>query len=605
MTNLDGLDDASLARFPSLHHLRDALYSTTFRTYLSDITGAGVLSGQKTDMAINVYRPGCHLLCHDDVIGSRRVSYILYLTDPDRPWKEEWGGALRLYPTVAMDDNDDGQGLDDEGLKMPSPDHSVSIPPAFGQLSFFAVQPGKSFHDVGEVYASPPPPTTTTTTTDEVVKHNPVDEERTRIAISGWYHIPQEGEEGYIPGLEEQLAKKSSLMQLQGKASRFDRPEPKVCYYGEEEEEDFLEQGKGKGKAVAVATSENDDDEGTLSEKDLEFLLRYIAPTYLTPQTLEEACDRFADESCLQLETFLSKKFSDRLREYIEREEQEELPGPRSSKAIEEETDWRVARPPHKHRYLYQPKKGRLRSWADSASASSSASPLQEILTTLLPSISFRKWLLLATGLELMSYNVLARRFRRGMDYTLATTGGGDDGVDGGNDLPRLEMTLCLTPTGGWGDDVDDDRDGGRCHGEDKDGKERDEKENGGVGGHEVYMSADDDDDCSDHHAFDPAIYRSGNRPLKRNDDEKEDEGREANKENDDGDDEDDGILFSVSPAWNRLSLVLRDQGVLRFVKYVSRAARGDRWDVTADFGIIPDDDDGGGGDVADLEQSS
>ncbi|OCL03212.1 hypothetical protein AOQ84DRAFT_156894 [Glonium stellatum] len=38
--------------------------------------------------------------------------------------------------------------------------------------------------------------------------------------------------------------------------------------------------------------------------------------------------------------------------------------------------------------------------------------------------------------------------------------------------------------------------------------------------------------------------------------------------------------------GWNGLSVVLRDRGVLRFVKYVSRAARGDRWDVCAEFGV-------------------
>ena len=41
---------------------------------------------------------GCHLLCHDDVIGTRRVSYIIYLTDPDDEWRQEDGGALELYP---------------------------------------------------------------------------------------------------------------------------------------------------------------------------------------------------------------------------------------------------------------------------------------------------------------------------------------------------------------------------------------------------------------------------------------------------------------------------------------------------------------------------
>jgi hypothetical protein len=41
--------------------------------------GAGELSGQ-TDCSANVYPRTGHLLAHDDVIGKRKVSYIIYLT---------------------------------------------------------------------------------------------------------------------------------------------------------------------------------------------------------------------------------------------------------------------------------------------------------------------------------------------------------------------------------------------------------------------------------------------------------------------------------------------------------------------------------------------
>src|SRR5438270_2562836 len=135
LANLSNLDSDSLSHLPSLLKLRDALYSPQFRAYLSDVTGAGKLSGRKTDMAVNVYTPGSYLLCHDDVIGSRRVSYILYLTDPDIPWQEQWGGALRLYPTIAVKD---GNG---NITTIPDPEFTKCIPPAWNQLSFFAVQP--------------------------------------------------------------------------------------------------------------------------------------------------------------------------------------------------------------------------------------------------------------------------------------------------------------------------------------------------------------------------------------------------------------------------------------------------------------------------------
>jgi len=29
---------------------------------------------------------------------AHRVSYIIYLTDPDEPWTEQDGGSLELYP---------------------------------------------------------------------------------------------------------------------------------------------------------------------------------------------------------------------------------------------------------------------------------------------------------------------------------------------------------------------------------------------------------------------------------------------------------------------------------------------------------------------------
>ncbi|OJJ46189.1 hypothetical protein ASPZODRAFT_67110 [Penicilliopsis zonata CBS 506.65] len=523
LANLDGLDDASLSKLPSLLKLRDAMYSARFREYLSSVTGSGPLSGRKTDMAINVYNEGCHLLCHDDVIGSRRVSYILYLTDPDTPWQAEWGGALRLFPTR---DEKDAQG---EPIKIPEPDTVLSIPPAFNQLSFFTVQPGESFHDVEEVY-------------------HPTDKsapKRVRMAISGWFHIPQEGEEGYEEGLEEKLAQRSSLSQLEGRGDIYDRPQEQVVPYAGNDDDD--------------ETDKIIDNEFT--EEDLDLLVKYIAPSYLTPDIAEELSDTFSSESSLSLERFLSDKFAARVRAYIEAQEQQRLPT--SSAEIEAQTEWKVACPPHKHRYLFQ------QVSAENKNKNRNKNPLQELLNDLLPSQAFRKWLSAITGVDqLTSHNLLARRFRRGEDYTLAS------GYDAAQ--PRLEFTICLTPSGGW---------------ESEEGKENENEVS--VGGYEIYMAGDEDDEEDEDEEeddgenadqvlrpkdkakikgktkLDPAIYRSA------------------------GADEDDGILFSTAAGWNRLSVVLRDSGTLRFVKYVSAAARGDRWDITGEIGVEFDDEEG------------
>ena len=49
---------------------------------------------------------------------------------------------------------------------------------------------------------------------------------------------------------------------------------------------------------------------------------------------------------------------------------------------------------------------------------------------------------------------------------------------------------------------------------------------------------------------------------------------------------EEDGTLLTVQPGFNRLLLVLRDERVMRFVKYVSAAAPGSRWDVCGEYEV-------------------
>jgi hypothetical protein len=51
-----------------------------------------------------------------------------------------------------------------------------------------------------------------------------------------------------------------------------------------------------------------------------------------------------------------------------------------------------------------------------------------------------------------------------------------------------------------------------------------------------------------------------------------------------DGGDDDD--LLSVCAACNTLTVVLRPPARMHFVKYVSAAAPGSRWDVAADFHV-------------------
>jgi prolyl 3-hydroxylase /prolyl 3,4-dihydroxylase len=108
----------------------------------------------------------------------------------------------------------------------------------------------------------------------------------------------------------------------------------------------------------------------------------------------------------------------------------------------------------------------------------------------------------------------------------------------------------------------------------------------------------------------DPAVYRSGSSRNANAIGQTSDyhtpqasgsglsAGNEASgDDNSDGEDaegEDDNTLLTVQPGFNRLLLVLRDESVMHFVKYVSAAAEGSRWDVCAEFeiGMIEEDED-------------
>lgn len=76
-------------------------------------------------MSINQYTNETNdfLLNHDDVIGTRSVSFIIYLVDED--WKEHWGGGLALHDTK------------EPGWPYPEPHHIVQ--PKFNQLVMFKV----------------------------------------------------------------------------------------------------------------------------------------------------------------------------------------------------------------------------------------------------------------------------------------------------------------------------------------------------------------------------------------------------------------------------------------------------------------------------------
>jgi hypothetical protein len=145
------------------------------------------------------------------------------------------------------------------------------------------------------------------------------------------------------------------------------------------------------------------------------------------------------------------------------------------------------------------------------------------------------------------------RRFRRGLDYTVAHYGLlTQESV--------LDATLCFVA--GKGADA---------HVEIEEGKEEEEPDeddlvwqSGDCGGFECYIAAEDEEEAADEYNQD-----------------------------------DDTELLSVSASFNTLSLVYRDPGTMRFVKYVGSKAPSSRWDVAMEYQM-----EEGGGDENDDDES-
>lgn len=339
------------------------------------------------------------------------------------------------------------------------------------------MQPGKSFHDVEEVYTSDHP----------------------RLAISGWFHIPQESEPDYSPhnpSIEEKAL--SSLEQLTS-----------------------IKEDKMWSFASLPETSDYD-----FTQEDLSFLSKWINEVYLTPDVVEQMREAMTEESFLELPDFLAPEIAKQIHSHL-------------SKQDHSPTDegWHIAGPPHKQRFRY----------------SHSLQPHN--VMELFSHPAFRKWIYHATGLGITSQRHLVRNFRRGSDYTLAT--------EHTSLNPQLEGTLNLTPSalrpkprkavGISAKAVLSAKETGWNTGE--------------FGGYEVYLAPSSEEDA------DPAVYKAA------------EEG-------------DDGVLVSSDACWNVFSLVLRDRGVLKFVKYVSRGAWGGRWDITSEWTVKEEEEEEEEGDT-------
>jgi hypothetical protein len=176
---------------------------------------------------------------------------------------------------------------------------------------------------------------------------------------------------------------------------------------------------------------------------------------------------------------------------------------------------------------------------------------LQHIKTNVFESDAMRRYLGFVTGLGNPTgiKDSQIRQFRPGLDYTVAHYGLLVD-------QSVLDATMCFVY------DENDDKDAW---------------ESGDVGGFECYIEADDIDD-DDRNGEKGGTGKTGNGPA------------------DEYNEDDDTELLSVSASNNTLSLVYRDPGTMRFVKYIGSSAPSSRFDICVEYEVpvnAEDDDDG------------
>mmetsp|Transcript_15263 Transcript_15263/g.38465 ORF Transcript_15263/g.38465 Transcript_15263/m.38465 type:complete len:637 (-) Transcript_15263:204-2114(-) len=486
------------SKLTNVMKLRDLLYSQEWRSFVEQCAGleTGTLI-DKIDCACNCHAPGCHLLCHDDVIGTRKISYIIYLTEEDWDGPRE-GGALEMYGPQNNDTN------------------STPVPvsrawPIFNSMAFFEVLPGRSFHAVQEVTG-----------------------ERPRLSLQGWYHAKD-------PPPQEEL-EKATLQQLKS-----------------------MKNDDDVGSSQQQETPSEDQD--AFTEADRSYLKDYIQNEYLTEESMNEIQTKFENNSTIQFRNFLLQKWVPTIQSnYKDDDKKPAATASASSKIGDDKNEsinmhykkgvtpeWNIRGPAHKQRYLSYAAADEESESKENENAIATGKLLYTVQKKVFESEAFLRYLKRATSLDkptgILGKDAI-RQFRPGLDYTVAHYG---------LLMQRsvLDATMCFV----------------------RDTTEYDQAmwESGDIGGFECYIEADIDDE-------DEEMDENGNSapPPKRANSGAADEYNE----------EDDTELLSVSASNNTLSLVYRDPGTMRFVKYVSSNAPSSRYDICMEYDLPPDDDE-------------
>jgi len=248
-------------------------------------------------------------------------------------------------------------------------------------------------------------------------------------------------------------------------------------------------------------------------------LATLVNPTYLMTSTIASVREQLKQQGAVQLASFITPAVAiaiGRAAAFADR--RDGVGGGRvpNYEAGIKRRGWGYVGPPQLQRYLRHRAQGTVEE-------PRGIGPLLQLLRQLAHAPPFVQLLSAFTGRVPIRCASEVRRFRPGLDYTLAHVG-----TLRGEEV--LEASFCF---------VDNSQSASKLW------------DSGEVGGFECYVSASEDDLAA------AEVYRA-----------------DASSEG----------VTSVHAMNNSLSLCMRPPHAMKFVKYVSAAAPGSRWDVAAEY---------------------
>ena len=179
-----------------------------------------------------------------------------------------------------------------------------------------------------------------------------------------------------------------------------------------------------------------------MTQEYLSLLSEFINPVYLQPRLIRNLSQRIQQEGSLELHSFLNGTLAEKLKKALLAADvrdgvaDPERKGRVPAHSVGVNDCWELKGPPSRHRYLTLQPESAVEYVFPRSEQTSPDKIIRSISEELFKSNAFRAWLMMIVTYLPVSYDVEARRFRPGLDYTLATS----------DAETRLDVVLGLTP---------------------------------------------------------------------------------------------------------------------------------------------------------------